>query len=397
LLRSALFRVGLDLAAQRRVFAAFFLYAFGLGGMFPRLGEIQRGLHIGEGALGLALIGAATGTLISLSFGGRLLDRIGHRKALLGGMALLPLCYAAASWATNALALYFMLLPAGLFIGAIEIIVNLEADRVEHQTGKRFMNRAHAFWSIGFFAAGLVGALFARLGVSPQWHLAIVVPMMWFATALLLGRFEEAAPRETAGAEPPARFARPTWAVMLLVAVTLSAMVLEGAGAEWSAIYMRDVFGALPFIGGVAVATGALSQGVTRFFADRFVEKHQPVVVARVLLGVLGIGTLIVFAAPTAWAALIGFALMGVGTAVIFPLAMSAAAQRSDRAAATNVAALAQISFVAFLLGPPLLGHVAQAFGIRWSFGIGVPLVALSFAAAAALRTRAVPDGGQVI
>jgi MFS family permease len=221
--------------------------------------------------------------------------------------------------------------------------------------------------------------------------------MMWLAVALLLGRFEEAAPREMTDTEPPARFARPTWAVMLLVAVTLSAMVLEGAGAEWSAIYMRDVFGALPFIGGVAVATGALSQGVTRFFADRFVEKHQPVVVARVLLGVLGVGTLMVFAAPAAWAALVGFALMGVGTAVIFPLAMSAAAQRTDRAAATNVAALAQISFVAFLLGPPLLGHVAQAFGIRWSFGIGVPLVALSFAAAAALRTRTGPDDGQVI
>jgi MFS family permease len=395
--RSWLSRAGLDLPPQRRVFAAFFLYAFGLGGMFPRLGEIQRGLGIGEGALGLALIGAATGTLISLSFGGRLLDRIGHRKALLGGMALLPVCYAAAAWATSALALYLLLLPAGLFIGAIEIIVNLEADRVEHQTGKRFMNRAHAFWSIGFFAAGLVGALFSRLGVSPQAHLAVVVPLVWLAIALLLGRFEEAAPRESADTEPPARFARPTWAVMMLVAVTLSAMVLEGAGAEWSAIYMRDVFGALPFIGGMAVATGALSQGITRFFADRFVEKHQPVVVARVLLGVLGAGTVLVFAAPAAWAALIGFGLMGVGTAVIFPLAMSAAAQRSDRAAATNVAALAQISFVAFLLGPPLLGHVAQAFGIRWSFGIGVPLVALSFVAAVALRSRAAPDREQVI
>ena len=106
------------------------------------------------------------------------------------------------------------------------------------------------------------------------------------------------------------------------------------------------------------------------------------------LLAVLGAGTLLVFAAPTAWAALLGFALMGVGTSAIFPLAMSAAAQRSDRAAATNVAALAQISFVAFLLGPPLLGYVAQTLGIRWSFGVGLPLVGLSFAAAAALRAR---------
>jgi MFS family permease len=121
------------------------------------------------------------------------------------------------------------------------------------------------------------------------------------------------------------------------------------------------VFGATPFLAGIAVATGALAQAITRFFADRFVERHQPVAVARTLLGVLGAGTALVFAAPTGWVALLGFALMGVGTSAIFPLAMSAAAQRTDRAPATNVAALAQISFVAFLLGPPLLGLVAQA------------------------------------
>ncbi len=151
---------------------------------------------------------------------------------------------------------------------------------------------------------------------------------------------------------------------------------------------MRDVFGASAFTGGIAVATGAAAQAVTRLLADRFVERHQPVAVARVLLGVLFCGTSLVFAAPAGWLALAGFALLGVGTSAIFPLAMSAAAQRTDRPAVLNVAALAQNSFVIFLLGPPLLGHVAQAFGIRWSFGVGLPLVALSFVAAAALRVR---------
>ncbi len=79
---------------------------------------------------------------------------------------------------------------------------------------------------------------------------------------------------------------------------------------------------------------------------------------------------------------------MGVGTSAIFPLAMSAAAQRGDRSSAINVAALAQISFVAFLLGPPLLGGVAEQYGIRWSFGVCLPLIALSLLAAAALDRR---------
>jgi MFS family permease len=107
--------------------------------------------------------------------------------------------------------------------------------------------------------------------------------------------------------------------------------------------------------------------------------------VVRTLLSILGVGTVLVCAAPAPWVGLLGFALMGVGTSAIFPLAMSAAAQRTDRPAAINVAALAQTSFVAFLLGPPMLGFVAQHAGIRWSFGVGLPLVLLSLWASTAL------------
>ena len=381
--------IGLDLAPRTRVFAAFFLYAFSMGGIFPRLGDLQRAMGIAEGALGLALIGAATGTLISLTFASRILDRVGYRRALLCLTPMLALLYALASLASGPLLLFLALVPAGLCIGTIEVIVNLEADRVEHQTGQRIMNRAHAFWSIGFFGAGLLGALLSQAGVSPQAHLMGVVPVVAAATLLLLGKYRAAPHRGGANTDAAAHFARPTWPILVLVAVTLSALVLEGAGAEWSAIYMRDVFGAAPFVAGSAVAIGALSQAVTRFFADRLVERHSPVLVARALLCVLGTGALTVFAAPAGWVALAGFGLMGVGSSAIFPMAMSAAAQRTDRPAATNVAALAQVSFVAFLLGPPLLGFVAEHWGIRWSFGLGLPLVGLSLWAAGALAVRA--------
>jgi MFS family permease len=387
-------RLGFDLPPQIRVFGAFFLYAFGMGGMFPRLGDIQRSLGVAEGALGLALIGTASGTLISLTFASRIIERIGYRRAILVLIPLMTAFYAVASFASGPLALFMLLFPAGLCIGAIEVIVNVEADRVEHQFGRRIMNRSHAFWSIGFFAAGFVGALMSQAGVSPQAHLTIMVPVVALGTALLLGRFDPAPHRTGSNVDAPPHFARPTLAIMVLVAVTLSAMVLEGAGADWSAIYMRDVFNAPPFITGFAVALGALTQAITRFFADSFVERYRPLAVARVLLSILGIGALLVFFAPADWVALVGFGLMGVGTSAIFPLAMSAAAQRTDRPAAINVAALAQLSFVAFLLGPPLLGFAAEHWGIRWSFGIGLPLVLLSFLAASSLQTHPPPKPG---
>lgn len=160
-------RFGQRLPAHRQVFAAFFLYAFSFGGFFPRLVEMQRSMGVTEGERGLGLIGAACGTLVSLSFAGRPVERIGHRRALLVPIPLLPVFYALAAHARGPLALFLCLLPAGLCIGAIELVVNLEADRVEHQGGRRIMNRAHAFWSFGFFGAGLLGAAAARLAVPP--------------------------------------------------------------------------------------------------------------------------------------------------------------------------------------------------------------------------------------
>ena len=175
---------------------------------------------------------------------------------------------------------------------------------------------------------------------------------------------------------------------MALVGVCLSAMLMEGAGIDWSAIYMRNLFDAEPFFAGLAVATVAGSQGVARFFADSFVERFSPVVVARVLLTLLGIGVLLAFFAGAAWVAYLGFALIGVGSSALFPLAMSAAAQQTDRPASVNVAALAQFSFTAFLLGPPLLGYIAEHFGIQWVFGVGIPLVLLGFFTAPTLGRK---------
>ncbi|SMQ85655.1 Predicted arabinose efflux permease, MFS family [Devosia lucknowensis] len=381
-------RFGLSLPPHIKVFGAFFVYSFCMGSIFPRLPDIQDAMNVGEGALGLALIGSALGTLISLTFAGHFVEAIGYRRVLLVAIPLLSALYALASWASTPLAFFLLLVPVGLTIGCIEIIINVEADRVEHAIGRRIMSRAHAFWSLGFFAAGMVGSFIAQTGLEVHVHLMLMIPVVILATLLVLGQFQPAAHRAGTSTDEPPRFARPTLTIMALVAVCLSAMLMEGAGLDWSAIYMRNIFGAEPFWAGLAVATVAGSQGVARFFADGFVERYSPVMVARVLLTVLGAGVLLAFFAPYAWVAYLGFALIGAGSSALFPLAMSAAAQQTDRPAAINVAALAQFSFTAFLLGPPLLGYIGEHFGIQWVFGVGFPLVLLGLATAHVLAPR---------
>ena len=138
----------------------------------------------------------------------------------------------------------------------------------------------------------------------------------------------------------------------------------------------------------LAVAAFAICQAGSRFFADRFVERYSPTLFARFLLAILLLGSLATYFSFSPIMSLVGFAMMGVGTSAIFPLAISAAAQQLDRPAAINVASLVQLAFTMFLLGPPLLGLVADQWGIRSAYGVAIPLVLLSLLTSGSLGNR---------
>jgi len=380
---------GISLSPSRRVFAGFAVYSFGMGNIFPRIADIRADMDVTSGALGFGLIGTPVGTLLALTFATPLIEKLGFRRALLITLPLVPLFFAIAVHAPNPAILFLLLMPVGVFIGCVEIVLNTEADRTEYLVGYRIMNRSHAFWSIGFFTAGLFGAWIKSAGVSPQLHLAIVVPLVVIAMLVTLVDYVPSPPRPGVSDAAAPHFATPTAAILLLVVVTIPAMLLEGASMDWSTIYMRESFAVTPFVEGIAVACFAVSQAFTRFFADGFVDRHSPAGVARFLFFVLFAGCIAVTFSPWPALSLMGFAAMGMGTSAIFPLAMSAAAQRQDRSAALNIAALAQFSFSVFLLAPPLLGFIAQHFGIRSAFGVALPLILLSLATAGALGNRA--------
>ena len=374
----------LNLAPQTRVYAGFAAYSFAMGNIFPRLADVQEGMGVTTAELGMGLIGAPIGTLISLGFSAKLMERIGYGRALPLAIPLLACLYALAVRAPDPLTLFLLLIPTGIAIGCIEIMLNAEADRTEARIGRRIMNRSHAFWSIGFFAAGLFGARMAGY-FSPQTHLLIVIPIVTIAAMVALWGYEPSPSTDTH--EAPL-FALPSPGVLLIILVTVPAMLLEGASMDWSAIYMRDAFQASEFWQGIAVSSFAVLQGLMRFYADGVVERYSPAALARVLLGSLLLGCLIVVFSPNATLALVGFALMGLGTSAIFPLAVSAAARRGDRPASVNIAAVAQFAFVMFLIGPPMLGHVAHDWGIRAAFAIGLPFIVISLLTAGALGRK---------
>lgn len=375
---------------QHRIYVCFFLFAISMGALLSRLPDLQDALGVNKSELGLTLIGAAIGALISLTFASPLIAQFGARKTafltVLGTSALL----ATIPWANAAWLVFFILLCEGLLAGALEINLNVEIDRIEAQLGRGVMNRAHGFWSLGFFLTALVGSAVRQAGVPMHLHLALTFTFVLIVGTIVISGIRNAPARAGGEHLEGPSIALPTWGLMPLCVIGIAAFLVEGAGIDWSAIYMRDAFAVEPFIGGLGLTLFTFFMAVARLFVDPLVDRFGARAVATFLL-ILSVGGLCaVWLAPHPYVALLGFALMGGGCSAVYPLAVSAAAQRTDRPAHLNVAALGQMSFVVFFLAPPLLGFVAEHAGIRVAYLVCLPVIIAALCLTKALKPRGV-------
>jgi MFS family permease len=359
------------------VFVGFFIYAFSLGAMFPRLDDIQTSLEIDKAELGLVLLCIPVGLQITLLFADRLVRAISLKNVICLGIP--SICFTQfAAVAVNQIAFFaFFLIICGAFVAVVEVAINLEADRVEHALGSRIMNRSHAFWSIGFFSAAVVGALFSQLKVMLEIHFLLVCGIAFLISKIIFEDYIVASPRHT-NVTKIKKFSLPTGPIFVMVLFTMSAMLVEGASIDWSVIFMREIHSASPFISGFSLAMAAFSQALVRFFGDNLLNKFGPILISVASLFFMFLGIFLVVLSNSSTLAILGFLFLGAGSAVIFPMAISIAASRSDRPAETNVASLTQFAFGMFLLGPPILGFVGEAYSLRWSFSLCIPLLILS-------------------
>ncbi len=359
------------------VFVGFFIYAFSLGAMFPRLDDIQTSLQIDKAELGLLLLCIPLGLQITLLFADRLVRAISLKNVICIGIP--SICFTQfAAVAVNQIAFFaFFLIICGTFVAVVEVAINLEADRVEHALGSRIMNRSHAFWSIGFFSAAVVGALFSQFKVMLEIHFLLVCGIAFIISKIIFQDYIVASPRHT-NVTKIKKFSLPTGPIFVMVLFTMSAMLVEGASIDWSVIFMREIHSASPFISGFSLAMAAFSQALVRFFGDNLLNKFGPILISVASLFFMFLGIFVVVLSNSSILAILGFLFLGAGSAVIFPMAISIAASRSDRPAETNVASLTQFAFGMFLLGPPILGFVGEAYSLRWSFSLCIPLLILS-------------------
>ena len=245
-------RLHVTVLPHHRVYYMQFAMALSLGALLSRLPDLQLKFDLTEGQLGLLLVALSSGVLIGMTFTSRLVERFGARSTAFVTIFSASTLYALVPWMPSALAVVPLFLVAGLAQGAFEINANIEADRRESLLGYRIMSRTHGMWSVGFFVTALFGAAARQASMSIELHMFIVLMVVLITGSLMLTKVENAPARPGSHDGDTPLVALPTLGLLPLCLVGAAPLLGEGAGIDWSAIYMRDVFAVEPFVGGLA-------------------------------------------------------------------------------------------------------------------------------------------------
>ncbi len=313
------------------VFAIFFMNSIVLGNWIPRIPDAKALFQLSASELGIALFCVSGGTLIAFSMLARIVKRLGMRKACMVSMPLWALFIGLVPFAPSFLVLCFGLVFAGMSIGLLEVAMNTAADEVARRRRVEIMSRAHGFWSLGSLAGALMGTAFAAQGVDIATHFAIAMPIIGLVgIAACLGLPDH--PHEVGDEEKTAVFQLPSRAMILLCLMPIGIMLVEGAFIDWSALFVKDVLNGGPLAIGLIYAAFSTLMAVTRLSGDWLNERFGALAVARVSAISATIGIAVFALAPNVPTAFVGAVFSGLGVAIVYPLAMTAAARRPGTA-----------------------------------------------------------------
>lgn len=373
---------------QRLTMLVFFLQPIAFGSWLPRIPEVQQALGLGPQGLAIALLGLPCGTLLTLPFAGPLVGRIGPRMAILAGFVLYSIAASLPAFAMNPVMLFVALMLAGSTISFVELGLNVQADAVEKATGSVIMTTSHGFWSVGIMAGSLIGSALAGLGLEPQWAIMLVAIVVLPAALLASSALPVFAPEVPTHENQRSAWALPSWALLGICCFVFGITMTEGAMADWSAIFLRDALGAESGMVGLGYSVFAMMVAAGRFGGDTLKTRFGAVNTARICGTLAVAGAAILFVSPNTPIALFGFAIIGLGVSVGFPLAVTAAAGLADRSASANVAILSFVALLGFLVGPPVIGFVAEHFDMRLGIACLMPVLLASLLLTGRLATR---------
>lgn len=371
--------------ARRATAIVFAVHGSVTGSFAARVPWIASHVGVDVGHLGLALLMPGIGAMVAMPFSGRLAHRYPFRPLVAATIAAWCAGLVLPSLPTSLWLLCAVLLLFGAAAGIADMAMNAQGVLVEKEIGRSVMSSLHGFWSAGVLAGSAASALASHLGLDTRIQFAVVA-LALAAVGVGASRFLLHDPT-TAEAEAPPAFALPARPVLLIGLVGLCAVFAEQAGTDWSALFIKRQLGGSAGTAALAVSAFAATMAAVRLVGDRVIRRLGPVRTVRGFGACAVAGALAVVLAPDLAVGLAGFALLGVGVAVVIPLVF-AAAGRVGPHPARSVAGVAGVAYGSGLVAPGVIGGIASASSLTTSFCVVAALVAVMTAAAGVLGPR---------
>lgn len=356
--------------------------------LLPRYPEIKADLAMSNTVLGLTVAAFPAGALLCGPVAGVLIRRFGSARVAVYTGVLLGVFLLAAALAPVPALLAAALLAAGGADAITDVAQNAQGLAVQRRYGRSIINSLHATWSVGAVTGGLMGALAVAAGIPRGAQLGIAAAAFGALCLLMLPLLLPAEQDDTervvtgeaggaAGSGTRLRASRLLLVVLAVIAVAGAAV--EDIGSSWAAVYLHDVLAvpeATAAFGYIALVGG---QFVGRVLGDRMVDRFGEANVVRAggLLAAAGMGAALAF--PGVPGTIAGFGAAGFGVAAVIPAAFHRADELSGLRAGTGLTVVSWTMRLGFMCGPPAVGMIADAVGLRFGLLV-VPIAGLAIA-----------------
>ena len=366
---------------QVRIAVSVFFFCQGLtfANWASRIPDIKTSLHLSEAGLGSILLALPLGQLITMPISGRLVTRFGSKYVLRVAVVGYVLSLTNIGLVEKPWQLALALCAFGIFGNLCNISVNTQAVHAEALYNRPIMASFHGIWSTAGFTGALIGSLMMKLDIKPYYHFWIIAlfaitMMLIFNKYLLLTPTSKSASSFT-------KIKMPHGSLMLLGVIAFCCMSAEGCMFDWSGVYFKQVVKAEGSLISLGYASFMIMMATGRFTGDRLALKFGRKKMVQLSGILIFIGMMIAVIFPTIIMATIGFLIIGFGVGSIIPLMFSTAGKIKEVASGIAIATVSGIGFFGFLIGPPLIGYIAQLAGLQYSFaviavlGLGITLL----------------------
>lgn len=356
------------------------IYFFFLGFLFSswasRIPDIKDRYDLNDAELGSLLFMLPLGALSSLPLSGWMIARAGSKNMSLATLLLYVMALFAIPLVKTIGLLSVVLFCFGFLGNLGNISLNAQGIAIQHLIQKSILSSLHAMWSVGAFtAAAFTDWMMEEERTMESQYMIIVL----ITATIVLGFFAVLIKDPVISGEKQKVFAIPNRALLFLGLICFCVAMSEGAMADWSSLYYRQIINQPHVVSALGYTAFALFMSIGRFLGDPLIEKwgYKTVLKGNGLL--IAVGMILSLSTSIPSLVIIGFALVGLGVSSVFPVVYILATKEKSMMPSAALAAVSSVGFVGFLVGPPIIGFIAQLIGLRLALTVLVLLGSLIF------------------